>query len=569
MSKPWRLYAVMTVLLLAFAGLLWRTIDLTLLDRAFLKGQGDARTLRTISIPAYRGMIIDRNGEPLAISSPVDAVWVNPEEFDPSPEQMKNLSRALGMNQTELQQRIDKNEGREFTYLKRGIDPAIVDQIKGFAIPGVYTQREYRRYYPQGEVTAHILGLTDIDDHGQEGLELAYNDWLQGVTGSKHVIKDRYGRVVAVLDTIREPRPGHDLVLSIDNRLQYLAYRELKEGVQKYRAESGSVVILDVKTGEVLAMVNQPCFNPNNRPAVHDDRFRNRAVTDVYEPGSTIKSFSVASALSSGKYKPDTKIDTSPGYLILDGKRVVDEHNNHIIDVSTILQRSSNVGIAKITTSLPPQNLWKLLHAVGYGEITSSNYPGERSGSLINRPVWHPFALATLSFGYGMSATALQMAQAYAVLATKGVKRPISLLKLDQTPKGEQVLEESVADQVLTMLETVLQRGGTAPEARVAGYRVTGKTGTSRILGSNGYEKDHYYSSFIGIAPASDPRLLVLVVLRNPEGVVGNQSHYARYGGYTAGPIFAKIMGGALRLFDIPPDNLANNQTAKPTEAST
>jgi len=550
-----RYYLILALLILATLGLVWRLIDLTVVNRAFLRGQGEARTVRTLVVPAHRGIIFDRNNEPLAISTPVDSVWVNPMEFSATNYNLSKLALLLHLPKKEIQMRLDKGAEREFVYLKRGIAPVAGAAVKALNIPGVYLQHEYRRFYPEGEVTAHILGFTNVDDHGQEGLELAYNQWLQGVTGLKKVLRDRLGHVVADIGVIREPKPGQNLTLSIDQRIQYFAYRELKEGVTKYQASAGSVVVLDIKTGEILAMVNWPSYNPHDHTSKHDGRYRNRAVTDLVEPGSTIKAFSMASALESNKYRINSHVDTSPGWIMVDGKRVIDAHNNGVLDLTTILKLSSNVGMTKITLSLPPQNLWNTLNAVGFGQLTESGFPGERSGLLPTYRVWNPFVLATLSFGYGMSSTLLQLTQAYAVLATGGCKRPISLIKQIQSVDCKQVLKPKVTQDILMMLESVLTKGGTAPLARVPGYRVTGKTGTSRIVGAHGYEKHRYNSIFVGIAPASNPRLVVAVILNDPLG----KQYYA---GYTSGPIFSHVMGEALRLLNVPPDDLEN--AAKP-----
>lgn len=554
-----RYFIIIAILLLATLGLVGRLVYLTIINRAFLQGQGNARTLRTVEVPAYRGMVLDRNGEPLAISTPVVSIWINPQDFAPEQTDLNKLAALLQIPRKEIRARIKKADDREFVYLKRGVDPNVGAAIKGLGISGLYLQNEYRRYYPEGEVTAHILGFTNIDDHGQEGLELAYNNWLQGVSGLKRVLKDRLGHIVADVDVIRAPKPGHNLTLSVDRRIQYFAYQELAAGVNKYKARSGSVVVLDINTGEILAMANYPSYNPNNRPAIEDERYRNRAVTDLFEPGSTIKSFAMATALASGKYQVDSRIDTSPGWFMI-GKNKVDDdgHNNGVIDLTQILQVSSNVGMSKVITSLPPESFWQVLHNVGFGQVTESGFPGERSGVLINYPVWDPFVLATMSFGYGMSVTALQLAQAYAVLGAYGVKRPVSLLKISAPPAGKQVIPHQVAQDILTMLESVLVKGGTAPLARVPGYRVTGKTGTARISGPHGYEKNHHTSIFVGIAPASRPRLVVAVVLHDPMGA-------AYYGGYTSGPIFSHIMGQALRLLNVPPDDL-NSQQAVPVK---
>lgn len=551
-TYPWRLIIVVLLLLTIALGLIGRLINLTVINRQFLRHQGNARTVRTVNIPTHRGMILDRNGEPLAISTPVEAIWIDPAYFKPSRQQLSLLSHFLQINPKTILEIERHGQLKEFVYLKRGLNPSLAKQIKDLKIPGVFLQTEYHRYYPEGPVMAHVVGLTNVDDQGQEGLELAYNNWLEGQPGLKKVIKDRLGHIVSNIRMIRQPRPGRDLQLSIDKRIQYVAFRELKTGIERYQVDSGSVVVLDVKTGEVLAMVNWPSYNPNDRLTAHDGHTRNRALTDLFEPGSTIKSFSMASVLASGRFTPNSQINTSPGWMIVAGKRIMDEHNNGVMDLTKILQISSNIGMSKLILSLPAENLWNTLNAVGFGQITQSGFPGERTGSLPNFKVWNPFVLATLSFGYGISVTALQLAQAYAVLAHGGIKVPVTFLKVqNEIPLGQQVMDKHFAREVLDMLESVLTKGGTAPLARVPGYRVTGKTGTVRIVGLQGYEKHRYNSIFIGIAPASHPRLVVAVVLHDPKG-----RWY--YGGYTAGPIFSHVMNNALHLLSIPPDDLVS-----------
>jgi len=548
----WRYHIVIGVLALGVLGLAWRMIGLMVWDSAFLRGQGDARTVRNVNIPAYRGMITDRNGHPLAISTPVDAVWMNPQEFDIKNPIIGKLARILGLPVKDIQARFHKNTDRAFLYLKRGLSPTIGQEIKKLGLPGIYIQREYRRFYPEGEVTAHILGFTNVDDRGQEGMELAYDNWLGGMPGSKRVVKDRLGQVVAEIKTLREPRAGNHLTLSIDRRIQYLAYSELKEAVVRHQAASGSAIVLDLKTGEILALVNQPSFNPNNRAGASRDSYRNRAVTDLFEPGSTIKTFSMLSALISGKFKPTSTVDTGNGLMMVEGNPVSDPKTKGVIDMTTILKRSSNVGMTKVILAIPPDSLWNTLNAVGFGQLTGSHFPGEAQGVLVKQTPWRPFALATLSFGYGMSATLLQLAQAYSVLGNLGVKRPISLLKQPEVPVGKQVLDAKSAKNILVMLESILaQDGGTAPLARVPGYRVTGKTSTTRVVGPQGYDKTRHNGGFTGLAPAGEPRLLVTVFLHDLRGTADTMY----YGGYTAGPVFSRIMEGSLRLLGVPPDS--------------
>ncbi len=548
-QQVWRHWLVIAVLLLVLTGLVWRMFQLMVVQRDFLLSQGNARSLRVVGIPVYRGTIYDRRGEPLAISTPVDSVVANPQEINLDDARLEQLAALLAVPSDQFKQRLAHNKQREFMYLKRTVEPALAKQVNALDIPGISLRREYRRYYPSGEIAVHVVGFTNIDDQGQEGLELAYDDWLRGEPGKKRVNKDRLGHVVEDLDVIQPARPGKDLVLSLDKRIQYAAYRELQAAMHKYQALSGSVVVLDVQTGEVLAMVNQPSFNPNQRPRQHTSDYRNRAVTDMFEPGSTIKPFAVALALASGSYEPHTLVDTSPGWINLDGNRVRDEHPLGVTDVTTILQKSSNVGIAKLVLSLPPDSLWELFNRMGFGAPTASGFPGESAGKLFKHAKWQPFTLATLSFGYGVSVTALQLAQSYVMLATDGIKYPVSFLRLREAPQGERVLKQNVAQAVLKMLETVSESGGTGTQAKVAGYRVTGKTGTVRMLGPQGYMRNHHIAIFAGTAPASHPRLVVAVVINDPLKV-------SYYGGWVAGPVFSKVMAKALRILDIPPDRL-------------
>lgn len=545
----WRWYFIVFILLLAGSVLAWRFVDLGVLRHSFLMEQSNARVLRVVSTPAYRGMIMDRFGNPLAVSTPVDSVWVNPQLFNATPDELKTLAKLLQLPPKEIQLRA-KNDvtSREFIYLKRGLPPDIAEQVKALKVPGIFLQREYRRYYPAGEVAAHVIGFTNVDDVGQEGLELAYDKTLRGVPGKQRVIKDRLGHIISVVNVLNEPIQGRDLILSIDNRLQYIAYRNLKAAVQQFNADSGSVVILDPKTGEILAMANVPSYNPNQKGIQNDSRFRNRAVTDLYEPGSVIKSFSVANGLISGKYTPDTLVDTNPGVLVINGNQVHDdEPNNGVISVTQVLQKSSNIGVSKITLSLPPNNLPSLLEKVGFGHSTGSGFPGEENGVLPHPKRWRPFALATLSFGYGLSVTALQVAHAYAAIANHGLQMPLSFVKQSQPVIGNQVMPAKVADELLLTLEAVVQKGGTATLATVPGYRVAGKTGTAFIAGPHGYDHKRRNASFVGIVPVSDPRLVIIVVLNNPQ----SDKHM---GGQVSAPVFSSITQEAMRLLAVPAD---------------
>jgi len=547
----WRFHLFVFCMILISTLLIVRIIDLTIFQKTFLQMKGNARVIRSVIQPSFRGMILDRNGYPLAISASVYSVWMNPQEFDKSTQDLKTLSQFLGLKSSYIKNLFARYEdsSKEFVYLKRDIAPPIAKKIKKLNIPGIYLQEDFKRFYPEGEVLSHVIGFTNIDDRGQEGLELVHDQWLMGTPGKKIVIKDRLGRVVSDLKNVQDLKSGHDLVLSISRSIQYLAYRELLAGVKANDADSGSVVIIDVKTGEILAMANQPSFNPNNRPLTTSDAIRNRAVTDVFEPGSTIKAFSVASALDSGLYQPDTMVDTSPGYIQVGKKILRDEHNNGILSLTKILQISSNVGMTKVILSLPPNELLNMLHKVGFGEMTNIGLPGERSGTLVPHNNWGLISPATMGFGYGISVTALQLAEAYAVLANHGVKMPLSILRQDQPGAGVRVMDQNVADQMLEILESVVQKGGTGERARISGYRIAGKTGTAWMTGPNGYDKHRYVSSFVGVAPASSPRYVIAVVIQNPKA--GNY-----YGGYVSGPIFRKIMEGTLHLLNVPPDDV-------------
>jgi len=533
----------------AFVALVWRAVDLQVFNQDFLQNQGDARHLRVVTLAAHRGMILDRNGEPLAVSTPVDSVWANPQELATGREYWSALAKILQLDPDQMRRQLEARSEREFVYLKRHVDPTVAAQIRSLGAPGVALQREYRRYYPDGEVTAQVLGFTDVDDVGQEGLELAYEDWMRGESGAKRVIKDGKHSIIENVESIRPARPGRDLTLSIDRRIQYLAYRELKAAVQQHKARSGSVVVLDTTTGEILAMVNQPSYNPNNRSHLKPSQIRNRAVTDLFEPGSTLKAFTVACGLESGKYRPETQIDTTPGFYRVGSNLVRDVHNYGPLDVVGVIRKSSNVGSSKIALSLDKEMFWNKLHQLGFGTVSASGFPGEASGLLVNYRRWRIFEQATLSFGYGMSATPLQLAQAYGVLAADGEMRPASFLKLDKAPRGERVFSQRTAREMRLMLEEAVGPDGTAPAARVSGYRVGGKTGTVRKSIAGGYADNRYVSVFAGFAPSSKSRLAIAVMIDEP-------SNGDYYGGKVAAPVFSAVMAGALRLLNVAPDAL-------------
>ena len=545
-----RLRFVLGVLALIAVGLVARAVDLQVLDNGFLEGQGDARFTRIAKLSANRGTIYDRNGESLAASTPVDTVWACPPEVMRAADQIPLLAEALNRDKKWLTQVLTSNLEREFVYLVRHMRPSDAAQVAALKIPGVYLLREYQRFYPAGEVTGHLLGFTKkYDDIGQEGLELAYDRWLGAEAGRKRVIQDRYGRTVEDVESISAARPGEDLITSIDLRIQYLAYRELKAAVHEHRAKAGSVVVLDIETGEVLAMVNQPAYNPNDRDQVAASRYRNRAATDIFEPGSSIKPFIAAAGIASGRYHADTVIDTSPGYVQVGVKRIPDKHNLGSISLTTVLAKSSNVGMTKMAMTLSPQSMREVLTAFGFGEVTGSGFPGESAGLLNDASHWRKIGQATISYGYGLSVTPLQLARAYAILGAGGLKRPVSLRRVDEPAPGERVLDERVAKELLRMMETVVSQDGTGGRAALAGYRVAGKTGTAWTASAGGYSTERYKGTFGGVVPASRPRLAAIVMIDEPAG-----KKY--YGGDVAAPVFANVMAGALRLLGVPPDGL-------------
>lgn len=548
-----RYYFILAFFALILIALFVRVSYLGVWTKQFLREQGDARTIRTIDIHAHRGMIADRNGKPLAISSPVNSIWISPPNFDINNVQhIDSLSSILSLDPIQLKTRLQKALAgdREFIYLKRQVNPEVASQIEALKIPGVNTQLEYRRFYPEGEATAHLLGITNIDDRGQEGMELAFDHWLRGVPGKKQVIKDRVGRVIANLKTLKEPQPGRGMMLSIDRRIQYLAFTKLRDAVIKHEAKSGSVVVLDTHTGEVLAMVNYPSFNPNARQRVSNAFVRNRAMTDTFEPGSVIKPFSIANALASNQFTPNTLIDTHPGWMVLNNKTIKDVRNFGNLTVESVLTKSSNIGVAKMTLALPPEKLPQLLSEVGFGHTTESDFPGEVSGTLNLSSSQSPIALATLSYGYGLAVTTMQLAHAYSVFANEGRLHPISLFKLSPEQiehESKQVLPVSIANSILSMLEKAVGPRGSSRRAALHHYRVGGKTGTSRIVGEQGYDKSRHNAFFVGVAPISKPRLTVAVLIHDPQG-----EQY--YGGQVAAPVFAEIMGDALQLLKVAPD---------------
>lgn len=543
---------VVVIMAICFGGLATRAVYLHVIDQEFLQRQGDARMLREEPIAAHRGILKDRNGLPLAVSTPVVSIWVNPKEAIVQRLDTRALAVALDLEPSAVARRIKENGKREFLYVKRHLSPEAAEAVLANELPGVYGMTEYRRFYPEGEVASHIIGFTNLDDAGQEGLELALEEKLRGVPGKKRVLRDQKGRKVKDVALIRAARPGQDVYLSFDARTQYLAYRELATAIAQHGAKAGTAVALDVETGEVLAMVNQPSFNPNNRTRLKPDELRNRAVTDMFEPGSTMKPFTVAVAMESGKYSPRSLFNTNPGTYRVHNKLVSDHQNYGVIDLGTIITKSSNVGTTQIALSLPREALPTFLGRFGFGKNTGSGFPGESAGRLQPPERWRPVEIATMSYGYGLTTTALQLAHGYATLASGGIARPVSFTRVDGPVKGVRIIDQSVVDKLIPMMESVVTQDGTALKAAVPGYRIAGKTGTAHKAVGGTYAADEYMSTFVGMAPASRPKVVLAVVIDSP-------SNGQYYGGLVAAPVFSRIMAETLRLMNIEPDRSAEH----------
>jgi cell division protein FtsI (penicillin-binding protein 3) len=556
---PWRARLVLVLLIAGLVVLTGRALFLQGWHNEFLRQKGESRYSRVIEVSATRGMILDRNKEPLAISTPVESVAASPADVEVTAEQMRSLAAFLGTPLADVAKRLS-DTSREFVYLKRQLPPEEARRIVELRIPGIFLQREYRRYYPAGEVTAHIIGFTGVDDKGQEALELAFNDQLAGSAGSRRVIRDRRGHIVEDVESIRQPEQGRNLRLSIDSKIQYLASRELKKTVAEHRAKAGGVVVLDVETGEVLAMANFPSYNPNNRGKLEPRRTRNRALTDLFEPGSTLKPFTAAAVLEAGAMRADTRIQTAPGQMTIGNRVIRDPHPHGVLTVAEVIQKSSNIGAAKMALALPSETLWRLYNGVGFGVPPHTGFPGEVSGRLRPHDKWRPIEQATMSYGHGISVSLLQLARAYLVFATEGEIKPATLLYQDARVAGEQVLSPGTARAVRQMLEMAVQLGGTAPLAQIPGYRVAGKTGTAHKLEGRHYAPDKYISSFVGMAPASSPRLIVAVMIDEPGA-----GQY--YGGAVAAPLFAQVMAGALRMMAVAPDAPLSQIVLPPADA--
>lgn len=544
----WRLLTVVAVVGLVACAVLARAVELQVIDRDFLREEAAERHLRTVSMPAHRGVITDRSGEILAISSPVQSAWAHPGKLLGHPQTIDQLARILERPAGELHRYLEQRREREFVYLRRHLAPRRAEQVQALHAPGVELQREFRRFYPAGEVTAQLIGITDIDGRGLEGVERAFNDTLRGRSGAKRVLRDRLGRTIKDVALLQEPRPGERLTLALDRRIQYHSYRALKRAVQRHGARAGTAVVLDAATGELLALVNQPSYNPNARSTPSDDEsHRNRGAAATYEPGSVIKPFTVASALRSGSVAMGETIDTAPGTFRVAGHTVRDVRNYGRLKVTGVIRKSSNVGAAKIALRTPPRALWQTLQDFGFGAPTGSRLPTEASGYVDPAPPRRRVERATLAYGYGIAATPLQLARAYAAIANDGVLRPVSLLARQAPAEGYRVLDAEIAGRLQGMLEAVVSPGGTGHRAAVAGYRVAGKTGTVRKVGPDGYAERKYVALFAGFAPVSDPRFVIVVLIDEPTGE-------AYYGGQIAAPVFSQIMAEALRMRNVPPD---------------
>ena len=543
----WRSRVALIALLAAFAVLVGRSVYLQSMKTGFLREKGEARYARVLEVPATRGRITDRNGEALAISTPVKSVWAIPEDVQATPEHLKQLGALLQQDPRELARRF-ADADRQFVYLRRQIPPETAARVAALGIPGIHLQNEYRRYYPGGETMAHVIGFTGAEDAGQEGIELAHQGQLAGVPGSRRVIKDRLGQIVEDVGAIRGAQDGRDLTLSLDGKIQNLAFGALRSAVEAHRAKAGAIVVLDVRTGEVLALANLPTYNPNNRARLTGAQLRNRVMTDSFEPGSTLKPFTVALAMELGKLTPQTMVQTAPGSLTIANYTIRDAHPGGNMSVAQVIQKSSNVGAAKIALSMPRDEMHAMFRRLGFGAAPRLGFPGEASGRVREAKTWRPIEQATMSYGHGISVSLIQLAHAYTVFARDGELVPLSLLKTDGAPAaGERVFSPEVARALRAMLESAVEPGGTAPRARIVGWRVGGKTGTAHKLENGSYAPHKYVSSFVGFAPLSAPRLVIAVMVDEPSTGV-------YYGGQVAAPVFAQVMQGALRLLSAPYD---------------
>jgi cell division protein FtsI (penicillin-binding protein 3) len=543
----WRSRVVLFVLFGAFFALGARALWLQTMSTAFLQKQGASRYEHRLELPAIRGKIFDRNGQVLASSLPVKAVWAIPEDvLAAPPEKLRQLAGLLDMSEAELRKKLDSD--RSFVYLKRQVEMDVVEQIEKLKIDGIDTRKEYKRYYPQGEVMAHLVGFTNVEDAGQEAFELSQQKTLAGVTGSRRVIKDRLGHIVEDLETSREPHDGKDLTLSVDSKLQYIAYNSIKNAVDKFHAAAGAAVVLDVHTGEVLALANWPSYNPNDRHGLTGEQLRNRVITDTFEPGSTLKPFTVALALDTGRVTPDTPFDTGNGRMQIGPNTIHDTHPHGVIDVSHIIQYSSNVGVSKIALAIPPKEMWEMFTKCGFGQAPRFGFPGAVAGRVRPYKSWRPIAQANMAFGQGISVSLLQLARSYLPFARNGDIIPLSFTKVTEPPVGQQIFSPRTAAEMRTMLETVVSPHGTAPQAQVAGYRVGGKTGTAERVINGRYSKTDYDGVFAGIAPLSNPRFVIAVMISHPVGAIHT-------GGGVAAPTFAALAANALRAANVPPDS--------------
>tara|TARA_B100000686_G_scaffold198467_1_gene205303 strand:+ start:3492 stop:5216 length:1725 start_codon:yes stop_codon:yes gene_type:complete len=542
----WRSRVLSVFLLLSFFGLIGRAIYLQGMHNDILQKKGESRSSRVVEMPAHRGMIADRDGEALAISTPVKSLWANPAGVHATNSQLKKLAELAEISVAEIRKKIG-NKKRDFVYLRRHLSPDVADKIVELDIPGIFFDPEFKRYYPSRELTAQMLGFTNVDDKGQEGIEFGWEEILAGKSGRRSVIKDRKGRIVEDIEIILKPRPGKDLVLSLDSNIQFSAYRELKRAMDVNKAKAGEIVVLDSQTGEVLALVNLPTYNPNNRNGRNGEKIKNKVLTDMFEPGSTMKPFIVASALEAGKIKPDTEFDTAPGFITIGRNVIRDSHVNGILTVEQVIKKSSNVGTVQIALRLPAQTMWETLHRSGFGTSTSSGFPGEVAGKLRPYQKWRSIEQATMSYGMGIQVNLLQLARAYTLFSAEGKLKPVSLLRVDKAPAGKQIISRKTALSVSKMLEMVVAKGGTATLAQIKGYRVAGKTGTARKVKDGGYAKDKYISSFVGYAPVSNPRLIIAVMLDEPSG-----GKY--FGGQVAAPVFSRVMAYSLRSLNVPHD---------------